>query len=102
MQIKIIQLYLHRPRQSTFFIHKSREILKDPIIKMASNFLADKERFSTSHGSIYCNGTSVHSNYRRTLYTVANPDMCFFCFDVLHSYLYNYDAKTSLPFTNEK
>ena len=61
-----------------------------------------KQKLNNSLPSICCNGSSVHPNYHKHTYTVAIPDMCFFCFDVLHSHLFNYDLGKAAPrFTND-
>ena len=61
-----------------------------------------KQKLNNSMPAICCNGSSVHPpNHYKNGYTVACTDMCFFCFDVLHSHLYNYDPPKSPSFTNE-
>ena len=46
-----------------------------------------------------CNGT-VAQSYKNG-YTVATASMCFYCFDVLHSHLHNYETPKNPPFTND-
>ncbi|XP_076453596.1 AMMECR1-like protein [Babylonia areolata] len=62
-----------------------------------------KQKLNNSLPSICCNGSSVHPNFHKNSYTVTIPDMCFFCFDVLHCHLYNYGFEKVPPprFTNE-
>ncbi|XP_041379144.1 AMME syndrome candidate gene 1 protein homolog [Gigantopelta aegis] len=60
-----------------------------------------RQKLNNSMPAVCCNGSSVHSNYHKNGYTVAVADMCFFCFDVLHSHLYSYEQPKSPIFTNE-
>ncbi|XP_059144009.1 AMMECR1-like protein [Physella acuta] len=62
-----------------------------------------KQKLNNSMPSI-CNGNlqAGHSSYHKNGYSVVLPEMCYFCFDVLHSHLHNYDPPRPVPpFTNE-
>ena len=70
--------------------------------KMAASCCGVKrQKLNNSMPAVCCNGSSAHSNYHKNGYTVAVADMCFFCFDVLHSHLYSYEQPKSPIFTNE-
>ncbi|XP_021351300.1 AMME syndrome candidate gene 1 protein-like [Mizuhopecten yessoensis] len=60
-----------------------------------------KQKLNNSMPSICCNGSAVHPNTFKNGYSVACRDMCYFCFDVLHSYLHNYDPPRNPAFTND-
>ena len=62
---------------------------------------AKKQKLNNSMPAVCCNGTSVHPNGYRNGYTVASAHMCFFCFDVLHSHLHNYEPPKAPSFTND-
>jgi len=52
--------------------------------------------------SVSHNGNHSNSNYHKSGNTVIMPEMCYFCFDVLHGHLHNYEAPRTPPsFTNE-
>ncbi|XP_071084485.1 nuclear protein AMMECR1-like [Haliotis cracherodii] len=60
-----------------------------------------KQKLNNSLPSICCNGSAVYPNYHKNGYTVASPEMCYFCFDVLHSHLYSYEQPKAPLFTND-
>lgn len=71
-------------------------------VKMAASCCGvKKQKLNNSMPAICCNGSAVHPNHYKNGYTVASAEMCYFCFDVLHSHLYNYDPPKSPSFTND-
>ncbi|KAL8580905.1 AMME syndrome candidate protein 1 protein [Nucella lapillus] len=62
-----------------------------------------KQRLNNSTPQTYCNGhgSSSYAGYHKHAHTVVSPDMCVFCFDILHGYLYGYECKAPPRFTNE-
>jgi hypothetical protein len=44
----------------------------------------------------------VHpSNGLNGMVSVVRPEMCYFCFDVLYSYLHSFDSPKNPAFTND-
>ncbi|XP_060598922.1 nuclear protein AMMECR1-like [Ruditapes philippinarum] len=60
-----------------------------------------KQKLNNSMPSVSCNGTSSYMNGMKNGYTVACAQMCFYCFDVLHSHLHSYEPPRTPSFTNE-
>lgn len=57
---------------------------------------------SSSGGSHHVtNHNGVCSNGYDGIEQVASPEMCFFCFEILHRELYNVDDPPEANFTNE-
>ncbi|KAJ8310660.1 hypothetical protein KUTeg_012525 [Tegillarca granosa] len=59
-----------------------------------------KQKLNNSMAAV-CNGSAAHSSHYKNGYTVARVDMCYFCFDVLHSHLYSYDPPKAPCFPND-
>ena len=59
-----------------------------------------KQKLNNSSGISSCNGTSMLTNGVSNG-MVALPEMCFFCFDVLYSHLYNLDPPKTPSFSND-
>ncbi|ESP04892.1 hypothetical protein LOTGIDRAFT_109578 [Lottia gigantea] len=59
-----------------------------------------KQKLNNSSASVSNNGPSASPSFHKNGYTVAVPDMVFYCFDVLHSHLHTYEAPKP-AFTND-
>lgn len=55
------------------------------------------------NGSSHLNGMSSTSNGHigNGIVTIASPEMCFYCFDVIYAILHNLDSPPSPDFTND-
>ncbi|XP_052783962.1 nuclear protein AMMECR1-like [Mya arenaria] len=60
-----------------------------------------KQKLNNAMPAVSCNGGPSHMNGLKNGYTVASIHMCFYCFDVLHSHLHNYEPPRTPSFTNE-
>lgn len=58
-----------------------------------------KQKLNNSSCVPSCNGTQMLTNGSNGM--VALPDMCFFCFDVLYSHLYNLAPPKTPSFSND-
>ena len=82
----------------------SRSFARGRTIMAASCCGVKKQKLNNgSIPAVCCNGSTVHPNNHKitNVNDVACEDMCYFCFDVLHSYLYKYDPPDTPAFTNE-
>ncbi|WAR28147.1 AMMR1-like protein [Mya arenaria] len=56
-----------------------------------------KQKLNNAMPAVSCNGGPSHMNGLKNGYTVASIHMCFYCFDVLHSHLHNYEPPRTPP-----
>ena len=76
-------------------------VLLNKFFKMSAGCCGvKKQKLNNSLPSVCCNGTSVFPAEPQNGSTV-RVDMCFFCFDVLHSHLYKIDPPKTPSFTND-
>ena len=93
---------LREPTKSSLFQFSFYSVIMRDVCMMAASCCgAKKQKLNNSMPAVCCNGTSVHPNGYRNGYTVASAHMCFFCFDVLHSHLHNYEPPKAPSFTND-
>lgn len=67
---------------------------------MAANSYGTKKQKLNNSASVPCNGSSTTSNGLKNG-TVACPEMCFYCFDVLNSYLNCSEPPKAPDFSND-
>lgn len=67
---------------------------------MSSSCCGTKKQKLNNSTSVLCNG-SVISNKEYGNKTIARREMCFFCFDVLYSHLYNLEPPKNPDFCND-
>lgn len=67
---------------------------------MNSSGCASKKQKLNNFTSVLCNDSIINNNqYGNKI--IAKPEMCFFCFDVLYSYLHNLEPPKSPDFCND-